>query len=145
MLRVQACGLLTLLALVWSIAAAAFTAVLVLQATERGEINLDDPLALHFSLPDQSPAGAVTIDQLLWHTSGIKDFGPSPKQGEALRDCLVRTISDEPMDFAPGTRQQYCNVGYTLLGELLEKVTGQSLDALLQQHICGPANLNANS
>ena len=125
-----------------------FTAVLALQLRDWGLVSLGDALARWF--PAVPSAGAITIRQLLNHTSGIPDYGPLPHYHEA-----VRTSPSEPWDFArygaetwekgllfsPGTAWSYSNPGYMLLKAIAERVTGKSYGALVDEMIARPLRL----
>jgi len=88
---------------------------------------------------------AVTIADLLDHTSGIPDYlndlaarwPPRP----ATPGQLIAGFAAAPLHFAPGTRMRYSNSGYVLLGALIEHITGQTLAAFLQQNIFGPLGM----
>lgn len=90
------------------------TAVLVLQALDRGELYLKDTLA-HF-LPDIKTdwSNSITIHHLLNHTHGIEDL-------------------EKPLKFVAGTAFSYSNLGYELLGQILEKVTGKKYAQLTSE------------
>lgn len=119
----------------------AFTAVLALQSAERGELKLDDPIQTHLPELSDSPVAGVTIDQLLTHMSGITDFRPTVAADISLRDALLRKLERAQMDSAPGTRYAYCNVGYTILGVILESATGRTYEELLRKRIFEPAKM----
>lgn len=123
-----------------------FTAVAILQLAEAGKLNLDDPVARHYA--DAPAAWAdVTLRHLLTHTSGI---APHPSfrgafAGDARRDWkpaqIVELSRDRPLAFPPGSRFAYNNTGYDLLGVIIERVSGQSYGAYLDQHVIGRAGL----
>jgi D-alanyl-D-alanine carboxypeptidase len=112
------------------------TAAAVLQFVESGAVGLDDPVARH--LGDRQPYGPdITIRQLLTHTAGIPN--PIPlrwvhaaerhdtfDESEALGAVLRRYPR---LRFPPGTRYAYSNVGYWLLGEIVEHAAGTSFTA----------------
>ena len=108
-----------------------FTAAAVMQLVEANKIRLDDSIALYLNnLP--TAWRPVTVRQLLNHTSGIPsytDIGMAwvRRWGEEMTpDTLVALSAQQPMWFAPGTKWQYDNSGYILLGMLIEKVAGRS-------------------
>lgn len=116
-----------------------YTAMLVMDQVEGGKISLDDTLDQWADLPY---ADAVTVKMLLNHTSGIPShtedlsflvrlFGLARKQWET--DELVRVISSKPLKFEPGSRHEYSNSNYLLLGVILEKVTGKPYESLVQE------------
>jgi CubicO group peptidase (beta-lactamase class C family) len=103
-----------------------FTATLLLKQVDRGGLALTDPIGKHLgALPAE--AGAVTIEQLLNHTSGLQRAAIVPARRfesvspEALLDMAV---SDKP-GASPGARFEYSNAGYTILGLLIEKLYGK--------------------
>lgn len=106
-----------------------FTAVAVMQLAEEGKLTLDDSIAVHL---DNLPAAwrAVTVRQLLNHTSGIPSYtalGPEWQRRwgeEMFPRTIVAMTADRPMDFAPGSAYRYNNTGYVLLGMLIERLTG---------------------
>jgi D-alanyl-D-alanine carboxypeptidase len=119
-----------------------FTAALILKQVERGRLSLGDSLGRHFA---GVPAGwqAITIEQLLNHTSGLApDFRDPDRRTETYTtDTLVAMAKREPMAAAPGTRWIYSNTGYALLGALVEKLYGKPYAAALRDEIARPLGL----
>jgi CubicO group peptidase (beta-lactamase class C family) len=116
-----------------------FTAALVLLAQEEGKLSVDDPVRKY--LPD-SPAAweKVTIGDLLHHTSGIPNFIFDKRYFEWRMVSRTPTeevglFKDKPLNFSPGTQWEYSNSNYTLLGMILEKVTGRRYVDLLRERI----------
>jgi D-alanyl-D-alanine carboxypeptidase len=121
-----------------------FTAVSVMQLVEAGKIKLDDQLAAY--LPDAPHAREVTIRQLLMHTSGIPNYGDAAFASGSVRTAttpaaIVASMAEKPLGFAPGTRYDYSNTGYVLLGMTIEKVSGSALAAYEREHIFAPAGM----
>ncbi|GGC64936.1 serine hydrolase domain-containing protein [Undibacterium terreum] len=122
-----------------------FTAVAIMMLAERGKLKLDDKVSAY--LPDVPAAWRdITVFQLLTHTAGIHNFTDLPefmsvamlaKTPNEVLD-LVRSL---PLDFQPGEKHSYSNSGYVLLGILIEKVSGQSYESFLQQHIFTPLEM----
>lgn len=123
-----------------------FTATAVLQLAERGRLLLDDPVARH--LPEFGAAGkeAVTVRQLLAHTSGL-DEAAVDASWEADRSLMaseatrVASVCAAPLAFAPGTKQQYCSAGYRILAALVERLSGMDLARYLRARIAAPLGL----
>ena len=126
-----------------------FTASVILQLVEEGKISLDDRLSKF--LPDYPKPGAdATIAHLLTHTSGIKNFTSIARwmlsDGRAkpiTTEQLIAVFKDEPADFAPGTKYQYNNSGYALLGAIIEKVTGKPWHVAVEERITRPHGLRS--
>ena len=125
-----------------------FTAVCILQLVQAGKIQLSDPFGKY--LPDyanQEMASKVTIQQLLTHTGGTGDFfGPEFDKHrlelKTLQD-YVKLYEKRPVAFEPGSRFEYSNYGFILLGVVIEKVTGQSYYDFVRQHVYQPAGMTS--
>jgi CubicO group peptidase (beta-lactamase class C family) len=123
-----------------------FTAVATLQLVQAGKISLTDPLGKYLTdYPNKDLASKVTIHQLLTHTGGTGDFfGP---QFDAHRLELrilqdyVKLYGERGVEFDPGSRWEYSNYGFLLLGVLVEKVSGQSYYDYVSEHIYKPARM----
>lgn len=125
-----------------------FTAAAVLQLAEQGKLGLDDAIGTH--LPQLPSAWhAVTVRQLLNHTSGLKSYtnlGPAwvRRWGEEMSpDSLVAMTAALPFEFAPGTGWNYNNTGYVLLGMLIEKHAGRSWGEDLRERFVVPLGLSS--
>ncbi|MGW2592611.1 serine hydrolase domain-containing protein [Streptomyces sp. NPDC001515] len=127
-----------------------FTAAVVLQLASEGRVGLDRPVRRY--LPDLIPAayGTVTVRQLLNHTSGIPNIGPgyaTPEEVYAHRFDrydpaeVVRAATARERSFAPGTRQQYGNIGYTVAGLLIERITHDAYASQVTRRILEPLRL----
>lgn len=126
-----------------------FTAAVVLQLVDEGRVSLDEPLSRYLTdFPE--PTSRATIRQLLNHTSGVQDFTKIPgwMGGEAsLRPNatadLVALMRDRPAVSEPGTRWEYNNGGYVLLGAVIEQVTGQPWQDAVMARIGRPLGLTS--
>jgi CubicO group peptidase (beta-lactamase class C family) len=124
-----------------------FTAMLVLQQVQTGEIKLE--ATVHDYLPDYPKriAKKVTIEELLTHTSGIPDFGYDYWSGGENRKTyspgdLLALFKKKKLEFKPGSSFDYSNAGYVVLGNILEKVTGKRFDELAKENIFQPLHMN---
>ena len=122
-----------------------FTAAAILQLRDAGKIDLDADL--HRYLPKFDTRGnAVTVRQLLDHTSGIRgiteiqSFGLLQNSGYP-RDSALTMISKAPFDFAPGEAMIYNNSAFLLLGHIIEKVSGMSYEDYVEQKVFAPLGM----
>jgi len=124
------------------------TAVAALQLVQGGRLGLDAPLGTYLpDYPNAEVASKVTPHHLLTHTGGTGDiFGPE----FAARRSELRTTADylrlygtRGLRFAPGTRWEYSNYGFMLLGAVIERVGGTSYDDYLATRVFAPARMTA--
>jgi CubicO group peptidase (beta-lactamase class C family) len=119
-----------------------FTAALLLRQVERGRVALSDPIGRHLAgLPPE--AAAMTIEQLLNHTSGLQRAAivPARRYEAVSRETLLAMAVSEKPATSPGTKFDYSNAGYTILGILVEKLYGKSYDTALHDEIAAPLGL----
>lgn len=123
-----------------------FTAVALLQLQKQGKLSLQDPVAK--TLPELAFYPDLTLLQLLHHTSGLPEYleifaAAWPRQRIAVnQDVLDFLVKQRPAVLSKaGETFSYNNTGYVLLAIVIERVTGQSYDQYLQQHIFQPAGL----
>ena len=121
-----------------------FTAVAVAQLVDAGRLAWTDPVGRYVTglTPE---ASAVTVQQLVTHTSGLGDFFQPQNMAAMMRartaSDLLPLIAGEVPAFAPGSRFAYSNSGFALLGILIERVTHQSYGDYLREHIFRPAGM----
>lgn len=123
-------------------AVATTTALMLL--VDRGQVRLDAPVATY--LPEFSGPGtaAITVRMLLTHTSGLR--GDLPVQElRALPDAaaLRRTVLDETPRSPPGSRVVYSDLNFVLVGEIVGRVGGDSLDRFVTREVLAPLGLSA--
>ncbi|KRD21256.1 MULTISPECIES: serine hydrolase domain-containing protein [unclassified Streptomyces] len=119
-----------------------FTAVLVLRLRDEGALGLDDPLEKH--LPGTG-AGEATVAELLSHTAGLAAESPGPwweRTPGSLRPELADVLGDQAAPCAAGRRYHYSNVGYTLLGALVEKLRGVPWEEAVRREVIEPLGLS---
>jgi D-alanyl-D-alanine carboxypeptidase len=123
-----------------------FAAAGLLRLIDEGKVALDDPLSKF--LPDYPNGDAITIAQLLNHTSGIRSYTsiPGHMDQEIRRDLttaeLIDVFKDEPVDFAPGEGWSYNNSGYVLVGAVIEKASGMPWFRWLDRTLFEPLALS---
>jgi D-alanyl-D-alanine carboxypeptidase len=125
-----------------------FTAVAILQLVEAGMLALDDPVGKHLSdYPNEEVAAKVTVRHLLTHTGGTGDiFGwQFDRDRLALREHAdyIDLYGERAPAFEPGSRFEYSNYGFVLLGALIEAVTGQSYYDYVRSNIFQPAGMTS--
>jgi CubicO group peptidase (beta-lactamase class C family) len=125
-----------------------FTGVAVLQLVQAGEIALEDPLGKFLpDYPDRQIA-QVTIEQLLTHTGGTGDiFTPefAARAGEVLDHAdYVAMFGTRAPKFPPGSRWEYSNYGYVLLGRIVEIVSGEDYFDYVIRHVFAPAGMTSS-
>lgn len=117
-----------------------FTAVAILQLVEQGKLSLKDDIRKY--LPAYQPLpDTITIEHLLSHTSGMASE-PDPKAKNNKPSELVDGYKNQPIEFPAGTRWNYNNAGYYLLGFIVEKLSGKSYAQYLKENIFIPAGMN---
>ncbi|MEP2935448.1 MAG: serine hydrolase domain-containing protein [Gilvibacter sp.] len=113
-----------------------FTALLVLQLVNEGKLALHEPISTYLKDFPKENGDKITIHHILTHSAGF-DRGVDDKKYNKPAD-MVGQFSGAPLQFEPGTRFAYSNSGYTLLGYIMETVTGETYEALLQERILDP-------
>ncbi|GAA3376264.1 serine hydrolase domain-containing protein [Streptomyces sannanensis] len=131
-----------------------FTAAVVLQLAAEGKVDLNEPVQTYLPglLPDTFEP--VTVRQLLNYTSGIQAADGPGDSFEALyahrfdtvdpRAQIANAVAKGP-EFSPGTKQHYLNIDYTVLGLLIEKLTGTSYEQAVRDRILKPLGLRHTS
>jgi CubicO group peptidase (beta-lactamase class C family) len=143
-----------------------FTALCILKLADEGKLNVNDKLSRF--LPSFPNGDKITVYMLLTHTSGLqknwflieeheyKYFKTKPSEDsvrallqkeidfgtkEISRDSVMHLIEKKQLLFTPGSEWNYSNLGYILLGSIIEKASGLSYEAFLQQRILSPYGL----
>jgi len=123
-----------------------FTAVAILQLVQLGKLALDKPIVAYWSdYPNRDLAARVTIRELLSHTGGTGDifepeYAAHRPEARTLAD-YVKLFGNRPVAFEPGTRMEYSNYGFILLGRIIELVSGKSYESYVQERIFRPAGM----
>ena len=124
-----------------------FTAACIVLLEQQGKISFEDSLTKFFS---EFPAYAnkVTIEQLLHHTSGVRDYlvlsvlaGMRDEDYYTDEEIMDWLVNQKALNFYPGSEHTYSNSGYWLLGRIVEQVTGISLGEFAQKHIFTPLKM----
>lgn len=122
-----------------------FTAAVIMQLHEEGKLSVSDPLSKYFK--GFKNADSITIEHLLTHTSGL--FNYTDDSVIMRRDVTKHYSQAEMLEvfqnyepvFSPGVSWQYSNTGYSLLGYIIENVTGKPYEVVVRQRIFQPLNM----
>jgi len=133
--------------------AKAFSGAVALSLVQQGVLSLDDTIAQRLpSLP--AAWGAVTLGQLLNHTSGVPDFTKNPAFAQAVGasltvapppEQLLEYVRDEPLVFPPGSKYEYSNSDNIAVGLMVQAVTGKSYEDELAEQVYTPLGLTGTS
>ena len=123
-----------------------FTALAVMQLVEAGKVGLDTEVSRYLPRFSGQPTGAITIRQLLSHTSGFSTFqgNSAPKDDTQPKDKLARRVDQQAgvtPAYPPGTQWEYSNLNYEILGRLIEVVSGQTFQSYIATQIMAPVGM----
>jgi CubicO group peptidase (beta-lactamase class C family) len=123
-----------------------FTATLILLLQQDGKLNIADPVSKY--LPDSPKAWEkITVANLLGHTSGIPNFTNYPefmtwRMNPRTVDEELAFFRDRPLEFEPGSKFEYSNSNFEVLGAIVEKVSGKKYGDLLKERIFDPLGMH---
>ncbi len=124
------------------------TAAVILQLADEKALSLDDPIS-RWLKPQANIRGDITIRQLLNHTNGLDNYTATDALRQAVEANPERIFTaDEllsflrPARFDPGTKTEYTNTSFVLLGQVAERVTGRSMVSLYHQRLWDPLGLS---
>ncbi len=133
----------------------AFTAVLILQLADRGLIDPEQPFGAYLPEYQGPAAGQVTVKQLMNMTSGLRNMDDGVTLETVLRtgmpqyqlphtpDELLSPYSSYPLVDKPGTRFDYNNADFIILGKIVEKRTGKAFEEALKENILEPLKMTS--
>ena len=122
-----------------------FTAATIMQLQEEGKLSVKDNLNKYY--PNYLDGNKITIEELLTHTSGIYNYGNDTVLSKAdptqhvTEAQMLATFMDRPLDFEPGTKFNYSNSAYSLLGYLIEKITKKPYEQVVRERIFQPLGM----
>lgn len=124
-----------------------FTAMAIVQLEKENKLSYDDPLSKY--IPELSNYKGITVLNLLEHTSGLPDYMMImekywDKTQFATNESVIQLFQElQPeSDFESGEKFRYSNTGYLLLGTIIERVSGQSFEAYLDEKIFTPLKMS---
>jgi CubicO group peptidase (beta-lactamase class C family) len=122
-----------------------FTAVMIFQLIDEKKLDLNEKLATFF--PGLPNAGNITIEEMLYHRSGLHDYTHDTNFSEWMdkpktHEEMLKIIASKPPDFEPNTKADYCNTNYLLLSYILEKITRMTYAEVLKKRITSKIGLH---
>ena len=125
-----------------------FTAFAIAYLAQQGKISLDDDIRKYISeVPDFGKT--ITINHLVHHTSGLRDqwnllmIGGWRLDDVITKDHILKLVSrQKELNFDPGDEYMYCNTGYTLMAEIVARVSGKSFPEWTKENIFDPLEMN---
>jgi CubicO group peptidase (beta-lactamase class C family) len=128
-----------------------FVATSIMQLWGAGKIDLDAPVKKYlpyFQLKDERYA-SITVRQMLSHISGMPDVQDyewdKPQYDDGALERYVKSLTDKSLIAAPGTKFQYSNMAYGVLGDVIAKVSGESFEDYVRHHILEPLNMKSST
>jgi len=124
-----------------------FTALAIMQLADQGKVDLDAPVRKYipwFKVGDGRESGSITVLQLLDQTSGISTKAGLTELSFKPTTTFARAIDGFemfPLTARPGKAFQYSNANYTIAGYIVQRVSGQSYDSYVRQHIFAPLGM----
>ena len=122
-----------------------WTTTVLMQLVDEGKLDLDAPVAEvlpELKLADPDVTKGVTIRHLLTHTSGIDgDVFTDTGRGDDCLEKYVASLADVPQNHPLGATWSYCNSGFSVVGRIIEKVTGKTWDEAIRERVFTPLGL----
>lgn len=122
-----------------------FTAVAIMKLAEEGKIDLNAPIQNYLPNFPRQKKGDIKVIHLLRHTSGISHYKGNENRSfkvyqSQLEACQI--FKDRKIKFRPGSKYQYTSYGYTVLGAIIESVSGKKYGQAIKELILNPCNMN---
>ncbi|MGI9270767.1 MAG: serine hydrolase domain-containing protein [Woeseiaceae bacterium] len=125
-----------------------FTAKLVFQFADEGKLDLSKTIADYLPYYRRDTGSQITLKQLLNHTDGLSNYTNNPEFWLPYDDGVpmstqefVQTYCSSELQFAPGSEYRYGNAGYTILGAIIEELSGKSFASVLETRILAPLRM----
>jgi CubicO group peptidase (beta-lactamase class C family) len=121
-----------------------FTAVMIFQLIDEGKLSLNRKLAVYF--PQLPNAGKITIEDMLYHRSGLHDYTrdtnfPDWMDKPKTHEEMLKIVGEKGIDFEPGTKADYCNTNYLLLSYIIEKLCKMPYAKAIEKRITSKIGL----
>jgi CubicO group peptidase (beta-lactamase class C family) len=116
------------------------TTTSIMLLVDRGLLKIDDPVGKYIKAFDASDKKKITIRNLLTHTAGLYEWYPLYYRASNKQECF-KLIGELPLIFPVGEQRRYSDLGFVLLGEIVEIVSGMPLDKFMKQNIFNPLGM----
>ncbi len=125
-----------------------FTAAGIMLLEESGKISLIDDVSKY--VPELKSGRSITIEQLLWHNSGLVDFFDLPEFAEHHREDVtaaeaIRLVASYERLFWPGTEHRYSNSNYLVLASVIERVSGIPYEKFISKFVLAPLSMSSTA
>ncbi len=130
----------------------ALTATAVMLLVDAGKLELDSPVTRYlpwFRAADAEASGKITVRDLLNHTSGLSEAAGRARLAERDTSAMalerhVRAVGDVRLVHTPGSAFEYSNTNYSVLGMIVQTVSGQSYESFIQEHLFNPLEMRGS-
>ena len=119
----------------WCSVSKQFGAAAVLKLQMMGRLRIDDPFSRYYPMP--ADKAAITIRQMLSHTSGLAQY----EGDDATREATLAAMVALPLEFQPGTSWKYNNVNYTLMAAMIDRISGMRYEDFVRTYLLKPAGI----
>ncbi len=117
-----------------------FTSTAILKLQEDEKLTIDDKIGVYIDIPESMKN--ISIKNLMNHTSGIPDYWQNDVYNQ--KDSIFNFLAyKDSLEFIPNSEYRYCNSGYFLLGEIIEKIAGKSYAEFLSENIFTPLGMKS--
>jgi CubicO group peptidase (beta-lactamase class C family) len=117
------------------------TTTSIMLLADRGQINIEDPVCKYIKAFNTTDKKEITIRNLLTHSAGLYEWYPFYYLASNKQDCF-KLIGELPLKFPVGKQRRYSDLGFVLLGEIIEIVSGLPLEQFMKQNIFQPLGMN---
>lgn len=116
------------------------TTTSIMLLTDRGALNVDDPVCKYIKAFDTPEKRIITIRHLLTHTAGLYEWYPLYYLASDKHECY-KLIGLLPLKYPPGEKRHYSDLGFVILGQIIETVSGQPLEEFMDKNIFVPLGM----
>ena len=118
------------------------TTTMAMILVDEGKLDVRKPVSSFISGFRGGGKEKVTVENLLTHSSGLEAWAPLYKEVRGKEEFLQKVVAMD-LAYAPGTKSVYSDLGFFLLGEVLERVAGEPLDAFVARRVCEPLGMKS--